>query len=79
MSTKNSIRYQDTKERAYYTGAYIMNELIKAKERDPDKVRYLLGSVVFRKIEEYESIREQLEAAFAEWFHEMLAEPNPFV
>lgn len=79
MGNKNAIRYRDLKDRAFYTGAAVMDELIKAVESEPDKVRYILGSVAFRKIEEYKSLKVQAEAAFSEWINEQLKEPNPFV
>lgn len=48
---------------------FILDDLMAAARKDPDKVRDVLGSVSFRKLEEYGSLKQQSEAAFEEWIH----------
>lgn len=70
--------YKNKADEAYYCAQAICDDIIAAAKNDPDAVRAILGSVGFRRLEEYVSRREQAEAAFTEWFHEMTAVENPF-
>lgn len=74
-------KYEEYSRKADETGfcaQAICDRLVAAAKENPDAVRALLGSVDFRRVEQYASLREQKEAAFTEWFHEMSAIENPF-
>lgn len=74
----NGERYKNLKDECYTVGMGILLEVIQKSKTEPDKVRDIVGSYSFRKLEILESLMEQADAAFAEWLHEMTAEPSGF-
>ena len=56
----------------------VCDHLLGMLETEPDAVRHVLGSVEFRRLEAYRSYKEQREAAFTEWFHEISTVEKPF-
>ena len=77
MADKYDI-YMKKADEANYCAQAICDDIIAAAKVNPDAVRAILGSVGFRSLEEYVSRREQADAAFTEWFHEMTAVEKPF-
>lgn len=71
-------QYKLVKDKECVCAATILDSLIETTKNAPDKVREALGSVAFRKLEEYISLRAQSEAAFDAWFNKHMQEPLPF-
>lgn len=78
MNETNYRRYGRLKDETHFCMMGIVEELLSKADRDPDSVRTVLGSVSFRKLEEYRSLRDQKDAAFEEWVHEISAIEKPF-
>lgn len=64
-----SERYRRLEVELKVCASTIISDLLCAAKADPDKVRDVLGSVSWRKLEEYKSLEEQEDAAFEEWVH----------
>lgn len=78
MEDRKYTEYASKADEAGICAQAICDRLVNAARENPDAVRALLGSVDFRRVEEYASLREQKEAAFTEWFYAMSAEEKPF-
>lgn len=78
MVEKKYREYASKNDETCICAQAICDRLVNAATENPDAVRALLGSVDFRRVEEYASLREQKEAAFTEWFHAMSAAEKPF-
>lgn len=64
-----SERYRRLEVELKVCASTIIEDLLCAVKTDPDKVRDVLGSVSWRKLEEYKSLEEQENAVFEEWVH----------
>lgn len=74
----NFERYDRLRQARKDVADCIADELMHSLEVNADTVRTALGSFGMKKLEEYRSLREQDDAAFTEWFHEMMNGPLPF-
>lgn len=60
-------RYKELREKAEKANVAVMSSICRAIKENPDKLRDAIGSVAFRKAEEYCSYEEQADALFVEW------------
>ena len=71
MTTEtNLVRCRKMDRLACDFGEAVLNVLLIEFRKNPDAVRYAIGSVGVRNLEIYESYRNQRDAALEEWFHE---------
>lgn len=75
-----SKQYNELKDKADFRASCVMLELLRKMDSPAyaDKIRDVLGSRAWRRLEEYKAIRAPMDAAFTEWIDLHLKEPNPF-
>lgn len=60
-------RYKELRNKADTARQDVLFVLLDELKFHPDSLRNAIGSVAFRKLEEYKSYDEQAEAAFNDW------------
>lgn len=60
-------RYRDLRDKAAKASDLVMAAVCRAVADNPDALRAAIGSVAFRRAEEYKSYEEQADAAIEEW------------
>ena len=60
-------KYKELKQKADDARSHVIFGVLDALRYSPDELRKALGSVTFRKVEEYKAYDEQAEAAFLDW------------
>ena len=71
--------YRKIRDRLAIMAMGFAEDLMIKAEAEPDKVRDVIGSFQFRKLEEYTALNRQANAEFEEWVHEHLADKTtPF-
>ena len=60
-------KYKELRRKAESARSEVLFGLLDELKFHPDALRNAIGSVTFRKLEEYKSYEEQAEAAFTEW------------
>ena len=60
-------QYQELRQKAETARDEVLFGLLDELKFHPDALRNAIGSVAFRRLEEYRSYEEQAEAAFTEW------------
>lgn len=60
-------QYKELRQKAEKARDDVLFGLLDELKFHPDALRNAIGSVAFRRLEEYRSYEEQAEAAFTEW------------
>lgn len=60
-------QYKELRQKAEKARDEVLFGLLDELKFHPDALRNAIGSVAFRRLEEYRSYEEQAEAAFTEW------------
>ena len=60
-------QYKELRQKAKMARDEVLFGLLDELKFHPDALRNAIGSVAFRRLEEYRSYEEQAEAAFTEW------------
>lgn len=60
-------KYRDLRDKAAKASDLVMAAVCRAVADNPDALRAAIGSVAFRRAEEYKSYEEQADAIFEEW------------
>lgn len=60
-------QYKELRQKAETARDDVLFGLLDELKFHPDALRNAIGSVAFRRLEEYRSYEEQAEAAFTEW------------
>ncbi len=60
-------QYKELRQKAEMARDDVLFGLLDELKFHPDALRNAIGSVAFRRLEEYRSYEEQAEAAFTEW------------
>ncbi|MBO6135328.1 MAG: hypothetical protein J6P30_01850 [Fibrobacter sp.] len=60
-------QYKELRQKAETARDEVLFGLLDELKFHPDALRNAIGSVAFRRLEEYRSYEEQAEAAFTEW------------
>lgn len=60
-------QYKELRQKAEMARDEVLFGLLDELKFHPDALRNAIGSVAFRRLEEYRSYEEQAEAAFTEW------------
>lgn len=60
-------QYKEFRQKAETARNEVLFGLLDELKFHPDALRNAIGSVAFRRLEEYRSYEEQAEAAFTEW------------
>lgn len=60
-------QYKKLRQKAEMARDDVLFGLLDELKFHPDALRNAIGSVAFRRLEEYRSYEEQAEAAFTEW------------
>ena len=60
-------QYKELRQKAEKARDEVLFGLLDELKLHPDALRNAIGSVAFRRLEEYRSYEEQAEAAFTEW------------
>lgn len=67
-------RYKEIRQKADNARNEVLYGLLDELKFHPDSLRAAIGSVAFRKLEEFKSYEEQAEAAFMDWLASLGAE-----
>lgn len=68
MTTQElNTNYQELRQKAEAARDELLFGLLDELKFHPDALRAAIGSVAFRKLEEYKAYDEQAEAAFTDW------------
>ena len=71
--------YRKIRDRLAIMAMGFAEDLMIMAEATPDKVRDVIGSFQFRKLEEHAALNRQANAEFEEWVHEHIADTTmPF-
>lgn len=67
ISVNHINHYTELRKKEEMAKEEVMAAIFYAVRENPDVLRAAIGSVAFRKAEEYRSLNEQADAAFEEW------------
>lgn len=67
LSVNRLNHYTELRKKEEMAKEEVMAAIFYAVRENPDALRAAIGSVAFRKAEEYRSLNEQSDAAFEEW------------